>query len=395
MTSDAIAARPNPLRVTIPSFVRAFSTTAARSMYVRAAALFLLVRLVGVGVLAGMAAYRDTPLLDRLTSWDGQWYLKIAEHGYVLPDAVDSSGVPYADAPMAFFPLYPAFSATVAQVPGVSLIAGALIVSGLGGILAATGLYRLGQRVAGARVGLILVALWAGAPMALTESMVYTESLFTAFAVWALVAVLERNWLLAGSVTMLAGLTRSTATVLIAVVFVAAAIAAWRGRHRWQAVVCMVLAPLGLLGFWAFVANNTNDLMGWQDIEAHGWNTRLDWGKEAGQWVTRILFDGVSAFETLVLLVVLAAVALAVTTIRRLPWPLVAYAVGVVALILCTSGLPFAKVRFLLPDFVLLLPIAFGLAHRRPSTTIAATVLFVLAGAWFSAYSLTVWDHAI
>ncbi|MBB4688630.1 hypothetical protein [Amycolatopsis jiangsuensis] len=51
--------------------------------------------------------------------------------------------------------------------------------------------------------------------------------------------------------------------------------------------------------------------------------------------------------------------------------------------------------RFLLPAFVLLIPIALGLAKRRKSTAAAVLAAYALAGARFSAYSLTVWKHAI
>ncbi|WIX76655.1 hypothetical protein QRX50_35130 [Amycolatopsis carbonis] len=81
-----------------------------------------------------------------------------------------------------------------------------LIVSTVAGIAAACGLYRIGRLVSLPRVGLLLAVLWAGAPMAITASMVMTESLFTARAVWALVGVLERNWFLTGSATVFAGL---------------------------------------------------------------------------------------------------------------------------------------------------------------------------------------------
>ncbi|WP_239153904.1 hypothetical protein [Amycolatopsis sp. FDAARGOS 1241] len=93
----------------------------------------------------------------------------------------------------------------------------------------------------------------------------------------------------------------------------------------------------------------------------------------------------------------LAAAGLAVIVVasRRIPWQLAAYAVGVVVLVVCSAGLPALKTRFLLPDFALLLPIAAGFAHRRTVTMVASASVFVLVGAWYSAYSLTVWKYAI
>jgi hypothetical protein len=54
-----------------------------------------------------------------------------------------------------------------------------------------------------------------------------------------------------------------------------------------------------------------------------------------------------------------------------------------------------SKARLLLPAFVLLLPVAIGLARRR--TVVLALTLTTLAAfsAWFGSYALTVWPYAI
>jgi hypothetical protein len=381
---------PAPARVAVPSW--------ARSAHLRAIGLYLAVRAFGVVVLALMASRAHLPLLDRLTAWDGQWYLNLATSGYGMTGTLDAAGHAYADAPMAFFPLYPSLISLVHNLPGISLTAAGIVVSTAAGSAAACALLRIGRLVdpGSARTGLIMVALWAGAPMAITESMVYTESLFVAFAAWALVGVLERNWALAAVCSVLAGLTRSTAVVLIAVVVVAALVAFYRDLGRWPALAAAVTAPLGLATYWGVVAVRTGSFTGWQDIEMRGWNTRWDWGREAVRFVAAQFLRDSPAFEVVVGVVVLGAVALAAAmVVTRLPWQLVAYGAGVVVLVLGTAGLPFAKSRFLLPAFVLLLPIAVGLAKRRPVTAVAAVVVFVLAGSWFSAYSLTVWHYAI
>jgi hypothetical protein len=99
--------------------------------------------------------------------------------------------------------------------------------------------------------------------------------------------------------------------------------------------------------------------------------------------------------ETTVLLV-LTAVALAVLAVtNRLPWPLAAYSIGMVVMVIGTSGVPVSKARFLLPAFTLLIPVALGLASRRPKTIVAILGAWVLIGAWFSGNSLTGWKYAI
>jgi hypothetical protein len=211
------------------------------------------------------------------------------------------------------------------------------------------------------------VALWAGAPMAIVLTMPYTEGLFVALAAWALVGVLEQKWWLAGVCTVFAGLVRSTALALIAVVVVAAGIAVYRGgRGRWPALACVLAAPLGLLGYWGSVAARTGSLTGWQDIERRGWNVRWDFGAEAKQYLVTNLLTDHSVMQTAVTFLVLGAVALAVLTVTgQVPWPLAVYGIGVVILAIGTAGLPWEKIRFLLPAFTVLIPVAIGLAGRK------------------------------
>ncbi|WP_414943290.1 hypothetical protein [Amycolatopsis sp. cmx-11-32] len=370
----------------------------ARAPYLRAVAAYLAVRALGVAMLAVMAAPRDLPLLERLSAWDGWWYLQIAEHNYTgVAEPLDAAGELFPAAPMGFFPLYPGAMRVLGEI-GLPLLAAGLIVSTVAGVVAACGLQRIGERVGGQRVGLVLVVLWAGAPMSITQSMVYTESLFVALAAWSLVGVLERRFGMAAVCCVFAGLTRSTAVVLVAVVVVAAVLAAvrGRGRERWRLLGWAAIAPAGLAGYWSFVAVRTGSLTGWQDIERRGWGVEWDFGREAAEYTVRLLTREGSRFETLVLFVTVAAVVLGVVMIaNRLPWSLVAYGIGVAVLAIGTAGFPQMRARFLLPAFVLLLPIAVGLAKRRPSTAVAAAGAFVLFGCWYSAHSLTAWKYGI
>ncbi|GAA1973804.1 mannosyltransferase family protein [Amycolatopsis minnesotensis] len=371
--------------------------------YLRAAALYLLVRAAGVGLLALFAAKVNAPLLGRLTSWDAQWYLNIAEHGYggVTTGLFDAEGNYAPHTPLAFFPAFPTLVRPLSVLTLGNTVVAAFLLSLVAGVVAACGLYRVGRLVDGRqRVGMLLVALWAGAPMAITLSMPYTEALFTAFAAWTLVAVLERNWVTAALCCLGAGLTRPTAVVLVAVVGIAAIVALAKGKAGWRAMVCVALCPAGLVGWWGYVAVRTGSPTGWWDLEWKNWWTRFDWGAETVRFARDMLVSGRSAMETMsVFALVLAAVLgalLAVLAVKRgLPWPVAAFGIGVVLLVAGTAGIPQAKARFLLPGFTLLLPLAIGLAGRRRSTTIAATAGFVLAGCWFSAYSVTGWHYAI
>ncbi|KZB86525.1 hypothetical protein AVL48_26135 [Amycolatopsis regifaucium] len=372
----------------------------AWSPYPKAIVLYLVIRTASVQLLALLAARRGMTLSDRLTAWDGQWYLRLAVHGYAdLPGTLDAARQPYSDAPMAFFPLYPKFVEAVMWL-GVDVVSAALTVSVLAGLVLACGLVRIGRAVSsdrGDRPGLLLVALWAGAPMAIVFSMAYTEAVFCAFAVWALVGVLERRWVPAGLCAFAAGLSRSTAVVLVAVVVIAALVAAFRrAEERLPALLGAVVAPLGVVGYLGFVAYRTGSWTGWQDIELRGWNTEFDFGVETWESVLARLTADESVFSTLTVLFLLGAVALAVVAVcTRVPWPLTLYGLGVLLLAIGTRGLPDAKIRFILPAFPVLIPIAVGLSKRRTGTAVAAVVAWVVLGAWFSAHALTAWRYAI
>lgn len=364
-----------------------------------AVGVFVFVRLIGVAVLAILADNRDRELFDVLKSWDGDWYLAIAEDGYDhVPDRfIDAAGHRSRTTPLAFFPLYPMLVRALSVVTGGDVLAAALVISLIAGCLAAVAILRIGQIVdPRPRTGLLLVALWAGAPMAITLSMAYTEALFTALAAWALLGVLKRDWLLAGLCTALAGLVRPSASVLVGVVGLAALIAIFRGHRTWQTVVGLVLTPLGLLGWWAYVANETGRLTGWFDIQRDGWYSYFDFGQQTVKFFGEILDTGNSVMETVTMLMVFAAVVLAILVIRaRIPWPLWAYGAGTVFMVVVTAGITYSKSRFLIPAFPLLIPVAHGLANRRTSTMAWTTVAYVLFGSWFSAYSLTGWTLAI
>ena len=204
--------------------------------YRKRAAVYLAVRAVGVAVLGLMAAGHDTPLVTALRSWDAIWLLSIAHYGYddVPVTLVDAFGRHTADTAYAFFPGYPATVAAVGLLTGGNLVVAALLVTDVAGVVAAFGLVRLTELIPGGsrRAGLLLVALFAAAPMGVVLSMAYTEALFCAFAVWALVGVLRGQWLLAGLCSAAAGLVRPTGSALALAVGLAALVRRRRPARR-------------------------------------------------------------------------------------------------------------------------------------------------------------------
>ncbi|NMI01608.1 hypothetical protein HF526_30560 [Pseudonocardia sp. K10HN5] len=368
------------------------------------AVIFALVRGLGVIVLAALAAANDTRLGTALRAWDGEWFLGLAQGGYdgVPPGLADANGMRTAETPLAFFPGYPATTAALRFLTGLPSEAAGVAAATLAGIAAAYGVCRLGRLVPGGsrRVGLIMVALFAGTPMGVVLTMAYSEALFCALAAWSLVGVLSRRWVLAGAMCGLAGLVRPTAAALVLAVGMAALVAVVQRHDGLRPWAGAALAPLGLLGYLGWVAARTGSATGWFDLQNRGWGSRFDGGAATAQFAASVLVSVPSAFEVLTVAVLAGGlVLLAVGVVRAvrggLPWPLLVYGAGVLIMDVGSNGLMNSKARLLLPAFTLLLPVALGLARRRPATTVATLVAVALGSAWFGAYALTAWQYAI
>ena len=299
---------------------------------------------------------------------------------------------------MGFLPGYPAVVAALAALPGLSLLGAALGASLGAGAVAALGVARLGRTVTGSpQAGLLLVALFAGAPMAVSLSMAYTEALFCALAVWALVGVLERRWLVAGLCTALAGLVRSTAAALVLAVVLATLAELWVRRDDWRPIVAVVLAPLGLAGWLGWVAVRTGSIDGWFELRARGWGDGVSAASGTGRHALEVLSgQNVELMDIVSIGTLAGSAVLLVLCARVVPWPLMVYTGGVIAISTFTVGFNTSYARLLLPAaFVLFIPLASALADCGRGLQIGVTTGAVLVGAWFGGYALVVYPFAI
>jgi len=361
-------------------------------------AIFASIRLLALGVSAfllprGKFHTLHYSLWHLIASWDSGRFLHIAAHGY--------SYVPgnlRLDVIFAWFPGYPAAIDTLSWIPGVGADGAALTVTIAAGLAAAWGLTRLGLAVTGdQRISLLMVALWAVAPGSLVWTMLYSEALFCALAVWSLVALVERRWLTAAGLTILAGTVRSTALALVAAVAVAAlppVIRAVRAREPigtwWRPAAAVVTAPLGLVGYWAYSAWATHHLGGFVWVENNAHNS-FDWGKGIILAAKQAIIYGPNASVALTLLVIAAGVILTAWSLaERIPVYLHAYTLVVVVLALAPG--PYylgSKPRFLLPAMLLGLPLARLLARARIWVLIPLIAVLAAASTWFGIYLMT------
>jgi Mannosyltransferase (PIG-V) len=395
LTSDtdvAVPGRPAQ-RWSVPRSVRLPLPATAAVVYLGIRALGLVV----VVFLLRHGAYQQAHL--SLEQWaiggDGTFYLSIAAHGY------DHGLIQLThSAIFASFPGYPAAIDSLAWLLGVSIASAGFAVTLLAGMAAAWGLAALGLKLtADSRISLIMVAIWAVAPGCIALSRVHSEALFCALAVWALVALVDQRWLTAGILVMLAGTVRSTALALVAAVAVAVVLAliqAVRTRQGigawWRPVAALLLAPLGLLGYWGYVAWVTHRPDGWFWIQNHRFGISVDWGTSTIRAIPGAFVDRVSVPGLLLVLAILAAVALTAWSLtERIPVYLHVYTV-VVAMMAFTISANWLseKPRYFLPAVLLALPVARLLAPLRTSILVPLIIVLTLASTWIGVYLLVI-----
>ncbi|MEU9474546.1 hypothetical protein [Streptomyces sp. NPDC048191] len=347
-----------------------------------AVGLFLGVRLTGVAVLALFAHVAGRhPLALLARSWDSVWYLTIAAHGYGhdLP-----SGDPEPHSDLAFFPLYPALLRAVTALTPFGGGTAGLLISWTAAAVAAAGIHAVGSWLHGRATGIALVLLWGLLPHAVVLSMAYTEPVLAAFAAWSLYALLAGNWLWAGALAALAGLSRPNGFAVAAAVLVTAGAEVWRRRGRvshrlWTGAA---LAPLGWTAYVLWVGGRKGDLLGGYFEVQRLWGSTFDFGRGSAGFLRAMLLHGSRfVFPMALVLVVAAAVLYALLLLDRAPLPLLVHSGALLLIALGGSGFFESKPRFLLPAFPLLLPLARGLVHTAKTRPWHATVLVAaLAG---------------
>jgi Mannosyltransferase (PIG-V) len=347
---------------------------AVRLRAVAPAAVFVAGQVLALAATWAVAVPSGWSMWALLHQWDARHFEDVAARGYTGDD-------------YAFFPGLPLLIRLVSTVLPAG-VAG-VVVSVAAGVVLAYGLDRLTGQLGGDT--LIPVWLTGVLPLSVVFLMPYAEATFCALAVWTLVALGRDRLLAAAGLCAAAGLVRPTAVALVLAVAVAAAVR--RGR---AALVAAVVAPVGVVGYLAWVAVRTGSPAGWAEQESRGWRTSFDGGAFTWSWLREIAADGPSAVDLAVLAAAIACVLTAVVLLRRLRPDAAAYVAGVVVLALGTSGVWNSKYRLLLPALV----VGCALAGRPPArlrTPLRVVVLAAAAGVgcWYSAYLLTSYPYAL
>jgi hypothetical protein len=379
-----------------PAWTRRLTLPAGARPYPPALALYGVTKLVGLTVFASLLEYAGdyhdkkprfgggAHWWDVLATWDGWWYLQVAEHGY-HPSLIrlDSDGLfTVQQNSVAFFPLYPALIRMVSEATGIGLYGSGILVSVLASFVAAAGIYAVVRLVAGARAGTIAAGLGVHRPL----------------DAWTCYAVMTRRWVAAGLLACVAGLNRPTSAVLIGAVGLAALVTLARPASRREHGVrgplyAMIVAPLGLLFYVAWVGYSTGEPAAYFILQREGWAHFFDYGAYTLDVLRNLAVgrnDYVFAFSTpdlLSLQLVLALPFLIALMLRKKPpLVLVAYTLASIITVLGTQQMFGNTMRYLLPVFPLLLAPAAALSRLKlPSLTVFFTTA-ALASGWYAHY---------
>ncbi len=346
-----------------------------------------------IAVLCMHAFVKDKTFLSALRAWDSEYYLQIAQNGY-FDAQISNQDVPAHEVTLAFFPGYPMLVRAVSFLTGMGTASAAFVVSFISLVALTWGTVEIADRMGAktwAKVGAAIAVTCA--PMAIVFSMPYTEALFGALVAWALVAMIDRRWLLAGGLIFLLGFVRLTSVGMVATLGLMVLV---YGRRNWRAWLAVFIAPLSLLMYILWANSHLQHVGGYFGTQAKHWHSQFDFGAATLRWGWKALTESDQLGYGLSVLVMLAVPVLLFLTWRKIPWPVWVFCAVLTANVLLSDGIMHSRPRLLLPAAMLLIPVVIKLdelGNRRVYVTVLAG--WVMFGAWFSAYMLTPFQWAI
>ncbi|MGH9067588.1 MAG: mannosyltransferase family protein [Acidimicrobiales bacterium] len=319
------------------------------------------------------------PLGRALTRWDSGWYVLTAVTGY--PHHLPVSGGHVAASTIAFFPLFPLSIRALWLASGLPPAVAGLVLSEVFGLAAAVAVWALSRHLWGPAPADRACALFCFFPGAAVFSLVYSEGLMLVLAAACLWALARRRWVLAGVLAALATATRPNA-IALAVACAWAALVAITRRREWRSLSAPLLAPAGILAYFAYLWVHTGRLRAWFLTESGGWHERVKLG---ATW-TKVTAFAQHPFTDLNVTVVVAGLAFLVLAglvllTSKVPGALLVYAGVVVAMALVSRQLGL-RPRFLLTAF----PLVTVLGYRLRGVAYGA----VLAGSGALLFFFTV-----
>jgi hypothetical protein len=323
----------------------------------------LVVAAVAIAVHPGLSASR------LVSAWDSHYYLDILEHGYpaVVPELAGRATV----SPLAFFPLFPLLAGAVAWILHIPNAAATMVVSLAFGAGATVLFSRLAAELTDERTARRVTVLFCLFPGSVVFSIGYSESLMITLAAACLLALLRERWVLAGLCAALATATRPNAVALVLACAWAAGVAVRRQRD-WRALAAPLLAPAGVVAFFAYLWWHTGEPAVWFRVQREGWDQSFDFGLNTVRMLNNFILDPFADGRRLVTMVLLGftLVSGAVFLARRRPGVVTIYTLAVLALAV-GSTIDIVRPRAILTAFPLFIGWAAS-AGRRTYAALAA-----------------------
>lgn len=360
----------------------ALRATAADAVYC------LLLALLALSLFA-FAKAQVLPLLQGPVTFDGKYYLSIAEDGYAFNgDIEDKQNI-------AYMPLTAGeIGMAQALVPGGNemlevALAGALVLFGT-----LLGLVVLAGSFADRQAGWIVALLWAASPMAFYNFVGYSEPIFGLLCVWTFVFLGRGALWPAAALAALAMLGRPQAVVLVA--FVAFAVMA---RARWRpgalldgpGVLQLALLAAPLMAFATWQALAFGDSLAYVNaLEAWRRGSFLD-GSLTAIPAFLYFFDAVtteasslSHWTTLVAGLSLATIAGTLALSSATPWRFAAFYVALLGFLFASASFDatnIARHTFFMFPWALVL----GVAIARMPARLPVKLLALFPGIFLAA----------
>lgn len=295
----------------------------------------------------------DAPVTQGLLAWDGEWYFRIAERGYLSAD----------DPAVRFFPLFALLGRALGWLVGSEL--GLIVVANGAALVAGAALYHLTLQETGDRqTAGNATRLLAIFPSAFVLVLAYSEGLFLALAIATVLSLRAGRWWTAVLLAFLAGLTRPVAGFLA----LPALLHVFQNRHRLfnqpkhliGAGLSVLAAPAGTLTFLL-----------WSQAALGDWRAPVDQQEllrgtttEPVSRLWRALTEGLAGDEGELFhfLAAIAIIVLVVVAVRNLSADLLAYTVPSAVFLIAAENLNSME-RYALATFPLVL--AAALLSRR------------------------------
>ncbi len=294
---------------------------------------------------------------DVVSSWDGYWYLSIVEYGYPrsIPDEVTYFML---EARAAFFPGFPFLVHVVDNIIPGSTIATAML---LNLVLGATGVVLVGmltRRLASEEAAVAAMVLCAMFPGSFSLSMAYSEALMMVAVGFALIAMVDERWLLAGVAGAIATMTRPNAIALGLACLAALAVARTPIRTRAMIVVSGTLIGAGFVFTQWYIGNRAGEPLVWFRVQREAWGEGLSFGASTARLCVEWLMNPLSSPTRALTVISVLAIFVGLFVMKRVALHRVvtAYSVGVLLLTM-TAATTTPRPRFI---FVALGPMIAG-----------------------------------